>query len=205
MSEPQKNLIALLLLGAAILVYGTEPKHGSPDEALDRFYKLINDGALLTNDGWRQAAKMFERQAARPDDEMIFVVTKFPLGNGPMDVNGDRAVAYQKWVDDIGTIDSKFRYHAPKADPEIEGVIRVFKLVRTETYWGLRADGRLEEVHGPPEWRIQGSLTARTTSRAAAIRYLTQKRDEATDPTLKANAQKTIAILKGLPKRRTHI
>ena len=196
----------LFLLGAAISARATEPAKGSPEETLDAFYKLINNGALLTPDGWRRAARMFERESARPDEQVIFVVTRFPLGNGPMDVSGDRAVAYQKWVDDVGTIDSKFRYHSPpKEEREVEGVIRVVRLVRTAKHWELAVDNRVEEINGPIQWRIEGALTARTASRAAAIRYLTGKYEKSTDPALKANAEKTIAILKGLPKRKTHI
>lgn len=196
----------MFLLGTAISAQATEPAKGSAEEALDGFYKLINDGALLTTNGWRRAAKLFERESARPDEEVIFVVTGFPLGNGPMDVSGDRAVAYQKWVDDVGTIDSKFRYHPPpKEEREVEVVVRIFRLVRTAKHWELTADNRLEEISGPMQWRIEGTLTTRTASRAAAIRYLTDKYEKITDPALKANAGRTIAILKGLPKRRTHI
>ena len=199
-------VVCWLLLAVAIPVQGIEPKKGSPEEALDRFYRLINDGALLTRDGWTRGARMFERQSSRPQEEAIFVVTGFPVGNGPMDTTGDRAVAYQKWVDDVGTIDSKFRFHPPPKEKfEVEGVIRVFNLVHTGRHWELSADGRLVEVNGPIEWRLEGSLTTRTASRGAAIRYLNRKLEEITDLTLKANAERTIATLKGLPKRRTHI
>jgi hypothetical protein len=195
-----------LLLAVANPVQSIEPKKGSPEEALDRFYRLINDGALLTRDGWTRAARMFERQSSRPDKEVILVVTGFPLGNGPIDTTGDRAVACQKWVDDVGTIDSKFRFHPPpKEELEVEMVMHIFKLVHTGTHWDLAGDGRPHEVNGPVEWRLEGSLTERTASRAAAIRYLLKKRDEITDPALRANAERTIGILRSLPKRRTHI
>lgn len=195
-----------LLLTVWITVHAVEPKPASPEEALDNFYKMINKGALLTPSGWKRASTMFERESVRPDKEIIFVVTEFPLGNGPMGVKGDRAVAYQKWVDDVGSIDSKFQYHPPpKENREVEGVIRVFSLVRTATHWELTNDNRLKEINGPMEWRIEGSLTARTSSRAAAIQYLTRKLNEIGDPTLKANAERTISILKGLPQRRSHI
>ena len=202
-----RTLVVCLLLQAVMIpVHGTEPKKGSPEEVLDRFFKMINDGELLSRDGWRRAAKMFERQSSGPDKEVIFVVTKFPRVNGPLDVKGDRAVAEQKWVDDVGSIDSRLRYHPPpKEDLDVEGVIRVVRLVHTGEHWELAADSRLEEIKGPPEWRIEGSLTARTASREAAIQYLTSRRDEVTDPALKANAERTVAILRGLPKRRTHI
>ena len=122
-----------------------------------------------------------------------------------MDVNGDRAVAYQKWVDDVGTIDSKFRYYPPAKEVREVEVVRVFRLVHTGKHWELTADNKLEEINDPVEWRLEGSLTTRTASRGAAIRYLNGKLDEITNPTLKANAERTIATLKGLPKRRTHI
>ncbi len=199
-------VVCWLLLAVAIPLQGIEPKKGSPEEALDRFYRLINDGALLTRDGWTRGARMFERQSSRPDEEVLFVVTGFPLGNGPMGTTGDRAVAFQKWVDDIGTIDSKFRFHPPpKQESEVEGVIHIFNLVRTGKHWELGADGRLVEINGPVEWRLEGSLTTRIASRAAAIRYLIKKRDKITDLALRGNAERTIAILKGLPKPRTHI
>lgn len=205
-SQSRTLVVCWLLLAVAIPVQAIEPKKGSPEEALDRFYRLINDGALLTRDGWTRGAKMFERQSSRPAEEVIFVVTGFPLGNGPMDTKGDRAVAYQKWVDDVGAIDSKYRFHPPpKEEVEVEGVIHIFNLVHTGKHWELGADGRLGAVNGPVEWRLEGSLTTRTASRAATIRYLTKKRDEITDLALRANAERTIAILRGLPKRRTHI
>jgi hypothetical protein len=198
---------ALLLSGADIPVHGLTAKQGSPDEVLDRYYKMVNDGALLRSEGWVQAAKLFVRQNPAPSDGVIFVTTKFPLGSGPMDGNADHAVAYQKWVDDIGTIDAIFRYHPPpKGNLQVEGIIRTFRLVLTGKHWELAPEGKSErEIDGPMEWRMEGSMTVRSASREAAIRCLTEKRDEIADPVVKENVDRTLAILKGLPVPPTHI
>ena len=200
-------LAALLLAGTDASTLGVTAKKGSPEEVLDRYYKMVNDGVLLTSEGWAHAAKLFVRQNPEPNDELIFVTTKFPLGNGPMDVNGDHAVAYQKWVDDIGSIDSAFRYHPPpKESLQVEGIIRIFRLVLTEKHWELASDGKSEkEINGPEEWRMEGVLNVRLASREAAIRFLTEKRDEIADPVVRKNADRTLAILNGLPVPRTHI
>jgi hypothetical protein len=106
-------VIACLLAGTDFPVYGAAAEKGSPEEVLEKYYKMVNDGDLLTPEGWERAAKLFIRQNPAPQDQLIFVTTKFPLGNGPIELNGDHAVAYQKWVDDIGSIDSAFRFHPP--------------------------------------------------------------------------------------------
>jgi hypothetical protein len=184
-----------------------KPPKGSPDEVLDKYFKMINDGELLTPDGWKKSANLFVRPSSRAKDESIFVTTKFPLGNGPMSVRGDQAEADQKWVDDLGTIDSALRFvPEPKPKFEVEGTMHIFHLVRTEKHWQILADGVSEkEVSGPPEWRIEGSPTIRWASRDAAIRYVIAMRDKTADPAIKNNADRTLARLKRLPAPRTHI
>ncbi len=43
---------------------------------------------------------------------------------------------------------------------------------------------------------MEGSLTERVATVDATIAYLTQMRDRASDPAIKRNAQRTLAILK---------
>jgi hypothetical protein len=200
-------LVVLIFSATVLLSQSFKPPKGSPEEVLDKYYEMINDGDLLTPDGWKQSANLFVHPSPIAKDDSIFVITGFPLGNGPMSVRGDQAEADQKWVDDLGTIDSALRYH-PEPNPafEVEGTIHVFHLVRTEKYWQILADGISEkEVSGPPQWRIEGSPTIRWASRAAAIRYVTEMRDKTSDPALKHNADKTLAKLKQPPAPRTHI
>lgn len=195
--------LALTVAPLAGRVY--RPPRGSPDEVLDRYFKMINDGALLTPEGWKRAATLFVHRSPAPRDETILVTTEYPLGNGPMSINGNRAEAWEKWVDDLGSIDSKLRYKPP-ARSDAEFVLRIYKLVLTDKHWETGEDGTsLKEVTGSQKWRIEGSLTVRSASKEAAIRYVTEMRDSALDPVVRTNADKTIGILKRLPAARTHI
>jgi hypothetical protein len=63
-----------------------------------------------------------------------------------MDGNADHAVAYQKWVDDIGTIDAIFRYHPPpKGNLQVEGIIRTFRWSLPESIGNLPRRGSPRE------------------------------------------------------------
>lgn len=183
-----------------------KPTRGSPDEVLDRYFKMINDGALLTPEGWKRAAALFVHPNPAPRESRIIVTTKFPLGRGPISIDGDKTEAWEKWVDDLGAIDTALRYEPPpRSKIELEGEIRIYKLVLTDKHWKIGEDGRsLQEVTGPREWKIENSLTVRSASREAAILYVKRMRDEASDPTIIANAEKTLAILHRLPTPRSH-
>ena len=50
------------------------------------------------------------------------------------------------------------------------------------------------------EWKIQGPLQGRSATLDTAIEYITKKREESSDPKIKKNATRTIAILKRLAK-----
>jgi hypothetical protein len=180
--------IVLLLSVASAQAQRYKPQKGSPDELLDRYYQMINDGELLTPEGWKKATKLFEQPSEFPVNGTIYVTTEYPLGNGPMDVNGDHAVAYQKWVDDLGSIDASFRYGPP--DPKLADLdtISVFRL----------------KLVSPSQWRIEGSLRFRACSRRAALHFLEKEREEVSNADSKVRIEKTLAILKN-PRPRTHI
>jgi hypothetical protein len=160
----------LLLSAASAQAQRYKPSKGSPEDLLDRYYQMINDGELLTPEGWKKAIRLFEQPSKYPVNGTIYVTTAYPLGNGPMEVNGDHAVAYQKWVDDLGSINASLQYKPPPPEnAKVEGVIRICHLKR---------------IAG--EWRIEGSLTTRACSRKAAIRYLEYRRAKSIDPETQA-------------------
>lgn len=161
---------------------------------------MINDGSLLRPDGWKKAAQLFERENPGPPDATIFVTTKHPIGAGPPGVQGGRAEADEKWVDDLGTIGPDLSYKPPPiAAVEAEGNIFIWHLIRVDKHRRITKDERSEEqVDGQPDWRIEGALTLRWASREAAIRYLRVQREKTNDSHIRENADRTIAILKGL-------
>jgi hypothetical protein len=61
----------------------------------------------------------------------------------------------------------------------------------------FKEDGKTveREISGPEEWKIEGSAESRWTTVNAAICYVLEMRSKTTDPTVKANADKTIAAL----------
>ena len=78
-------------------------------------------------------------------------------------------------------------------------LLRLYDLVLTDTYWefGPTRDG-VHEVKGRPQWRIEAFEFEPWVTIQAAIRYLTQLRDESKSEAIKNNAEKSIAVLRRL-------
>ena len=194
-------LASLLLLfsGGSAECQHYKPPKGSPEEVLDRYLQMINDGDLLTQTGWRKACPLFVELEPYSPHSKISVTTKFILGLGPMTIKGDHAEADVKWTDDIGSIDEKLQFvPLPKAQLGIE-VINVFRLTFSRKRCEISADGKsMRVVEGDPQWRLDGPMTVRPASREAAIRYLERERSKVDDAVIRSNAANTIAILKKL-------
>jgi hypothetical protein len=96
----------------------------------------------------------------------------------------------------LGGIDPQmlFTKHSTKAVKE--GCL--FKLVLTQKHWEVGPDGGMREVSGPIEWKIDGTSDKIWLTVDTAIRYVIQKRDKATDGTIKKNADQTLVKLQGL-------
>jgi hypothetical protein len=58
-----------------------------------------------------------------------------------------------------------------------------------------RGNSAPNEIVGPSRWRIEEAPAEQWISVNAAIRYVTQMRDAATDPVIKDNAEQTLAAL----------
>jgi len=72
-----------------------------------------------------------------------------------------------------------------------------FDLVLTDEHWELKPNGVTgAELTGPPEWRIVGNDKGVWITLDAAIRHVTDKRDNWRDPLIKKNADRTLAELK---------
>jgi hypothetical protein len=90
-------------------------------------------------------------------------------------------------------IDPKMRIRVFR--DEFKGIM-IYYLIPTSKHWEFTPDGQtLREVSGPPEWRIDYEGEEWLTKNNA-IRYLTQVRDRTSDPTIKKNAEESIAVLK---------
>lgn len=80
-----------------------------------------------------------------------------------------------------------------------EGINADYALVLTDKHRELGPDRHeSKEVSGVREWRIENTPSFATITLATAIRYVTEMRDKTTDPTIKKNADHTLAKLKTL-------
>ncbi len=177
----------------------------SPGQVLDQYLRMINDGALLTDDGWQKAAVLFELPGIPPTDNLIQVTTERHPGTH-VRTDEDRLKIDENFVDLLGVIDSSLRFHPTPTSPEVEGTVFVYYFVLTDKHWEPAPEGGTPRVTtGAREWKIEGSLTVRQAARQAAIRYVTRTRDKTRDPVVRGNADRTIAALKRSPAPRNHI
>lgn len=147
-----------------------------PMDVVQRFVRIDTDGERLTPDGWREADRLFLRHSTPPQDRRIIVIEKhYKVSESTLPTNAGYYLGY--WQ--IGRLDSSLRLHPFVSKTET----RFFdKFVVQKTGAGWKIEGpQPTEMHLTPE---------------AAIRYLTEMRDNSTDASAKSNASRSIEILK---------
>jgi hypothetical protein len=98
---------------------------------------------------------------------------------------------------DQGTVNSSLRYSPPEPTNAIK-TGKLYKLSRVTTRMPIYgSDGKsvIEIKPGPIEWQIEGNQGQRWTTVNTAIRYIIEMRNKTTDPTVRKNADETIAKL----------
>jgi len=170
----------------------------SPREVVERLWSMAMEGDLLKPDKEGRTARLFTQPGEVPKTRKFRVISNSYWVDRPQ-FQGTTArvdVGY----DEIGSIDSALRFTpAPSSgDPCMIKMAVGYELVFGPSYTKMfAADGKtlLEEKAGYPEWRIKGSPPAPWTTVNTAIRYVLERRRKATDPTIRQNADKTIATL----------
>jgi hypothetical protein len=126
---------ALLVAMLVVIVAGSEAQtpqaQGSPKEVIEKYLKLVQDGALLTSEGWNRVSALFSSPSPLPEGGVIFVTSKHG-GVGEVWVHGNRAEVHDAWWDPLGSIDSSLRY-APPPKAASNGNIGVYHLVLTDS------------------------------------------------------------------------
>jgi hypothetical protein len=96
---------------------------------------------------------------------------------------------------DAGTVDASLRYLPPPSAKYYKTGL-IFHLVFAPTHWTMfKEDGTREERIGPMEWQIKEPIGLPWTTVNTAIRYVLEKREKATDPAIRKNADETLARL----------
>lgn len=167
---------------------------GSPKGVIEEYLKMVEGGALLSSEGWSRVSVLFSVQSPEPKDKVIFLTSKH-AGVGEVWVRENRAEVHDAWWDMLGSSDSSLRYAPPPA-ANARRNIGVYHLVLTDKHWEAEPNGQMKEVTGSSHWEIEGPLTWRWTTVEPAIRYVADMSEKSSDPVIKQNAERTIAILK---------
>jgi len=184
----KKRIIGTLILalaGTAALSQSAAEATSTPKQVVEEFLKFETEGGRLTPEGLQRASRFFSRSAPEDKNRRIIVVTK-AYSVDQMRSSGDGAKIYVGYHN-LGEIDSALRYEKP--NPKYLKYSLIYNVVRTGN-----AD--------TPEWKIEEDPWSKLMlSRDAALEYVTTTRQRTTDPSVKSNADRTIAILKRLVKK----
>jgi hypothetical protein len=195
------RIISFVVLGA-IASSGQIANHNSgktPQEIVNRLWKLATEGGLLTDDGWRRVSGMFAKQVPSPGNDLILVVSN-SWAVHQESVQGDSAEVIVSF-EDAGQIDSLLRYTPPKETGAFK-TGKLFHLKLAPSHWQTYGpDGKTvaKEMTGPSGWQIADSQGVPWTTVNTAIRYVLEMRRKTSDPAVKANADATLTKLLQLP------
>jgi hypothetical protein len=165
----------------------------SPKAVVASFVEVETEGGRLTPEGWRKASAFFVRSSPFTPDTTIVVIEKSYSVWDPM-VIPPNTTSVTVEIRPLGQIDSILRYTAPTR--RFYKTSRHFNLVQTDHRWEVGAKGEpSKKVTVPMQWLIDGPNDTLMLDVATAIRYVTDRRDKTSDPTVKSNADKTLASL----------
>jgi|SRR5215813_3895633 len=183
--------ITNMLLGG---LYAQAPITLSPDKVVERLWSMATAGELLTPAGWKNARSFFEHPL--PSPHKTFVVVSNSYGVTPAAVQGNTA-KLMVWCENVGTVDSQLRFTPAPPAPAYKGGYGYTLVFSPKTVQMFGPDGKtpIEEGKGTPEWKIDASPLELFTTVNTAVRYVLEQRERTTDPSVKANADKTLRAL----------
>jgi hypothetical protein len=157
-----------------------------PTEVLiKRYEKMVEDGALLSPEGWKRASAMFERTIDYPVNSDIELIS-IPGIIGETRRDRNRAQVETKWGD------SHLRYRTIAPGGCIM-IMESFSLVFVQQ---VRARRGAAGSQNSGEWKIERAPQTRAAPVAVAIKYVEEMRAKTADPLIRRNAARTIAALK---------
>lgn len=199
LGEGMKRLLILLIALSAMSAHAQSPKGSglSASEIVERLWKQATEGELLTSDGRSQASRLFVQPLTFPNDSTFRVISNdWGIGRTSMSSNNAEVVV-EYW--NAGTVDASLHY-APPEKTEFYKNAEVFHLVFAPTHWTMfKSDGKSiigkEERLGPSEWQIKDKPEMPWTTVNTAIRWVVERREKTTDPTIRKNADETLTQL----------
>jgi hypothetical protein len=191
-----KRLLIALIASSLIWAIAQSPTGSglSPKDVVERLWKDATEGKLLTPEGWNEASPLFVKRETFPANASVQIVSN-NWGVEHLSVSGDTAEVDMEYAD-AGIVDATLKY-SPSLRTRSQKTAKVFHLVFAPTHWTMfKSDGKeitgKEERTGPMEWQIQEPLGLPWTTVNTAIRYVLEKRETATDPAIRKNADETL-------------
>jgi hypothetical protein len=171
----------------------------SSQSVVKRFVDLESGGMGLTLGGWSQLAGFF---AETPKPQLDIIDVADIVGVGSTDITKDKADAGIS-TNPLGHFDSSLRLTDYPEMRLVRGgasacygdYVFGFSLQVIDKHWNIAPDGTVKAAPGPPTWRIRESSQKPLITLATAIRYVTTMRSKTTDPVIRSNADRTLAIL----------
>jgi len=161
-----------------------------PEDILSQFAQMQMDGAGLASGGSSELG-IFLVHPAQWRQDKIGVARGFGVRRTSFAVN--KAEAYVQY-EALGEIDLRLRFSGSGASGT--AVRQNYKLIFDNDYSSVPNTSNDPYARiGPSRWRIDGAPDEQWVSIATAIKYVTQMRDLTPDPAIRANADKTLAIL----------
>jgi len=173
---------------------GAEAQAYPAERVFDRFLQLVADGALLTPTGWKAAEQLSYKSSEFSNEEPIVLMRVAPINANEKLLKDDQVEVDAYWSDDVGSIDSAFRYRPPN----IRVVVTVYRfhLLFTSTHPGINEnEHKTQEAAAVRQWNLEGPFKRWATLEKTII-YLTEKSGQTSDPETVANIKKAIATLK---------
>lgn len=179
-----------------------KPAHVPDSPATDivkEFCKEDADGVRLTPEGWRRVGQLFSQPAQHPLNQSIAIISR-DYAVDQEDIRGNDIMVYVGYVD-FGRLDSSLRL-GPMPIPGgispnvIIKTARLYDVVLSDRYWIPTQDGKLKEITGPPEWKIQGYDSTQWITIETALQYVTKMRARSMDPKIRKNADGTLFKLR---------
>jgi len=161
---------------------GEESK--SPKQVVEAYLALETRGGRLSKAGWTRGDNFFANPVPMPVQRRVVVISDH-YAVYETSVNEDRAEVSNDY-EDLGRIDSTLHYTAPP--PGFLKTTVIYHLAKTS-----KLSSRAAETLA---WKITDPSTTLWLNRETAMRYVLDTRDKTSDPTVRKNADQTLATLR---------
>lgn len=189
-----RGRVLLLLIVSALCAIAGAQKHreASPKDVVEHYLNIGSRGMLLTDDGWREASKLFLHPSPPPIDGIVVIVAD----GGSVNENwtkGGQAQEIASGYTFVGRMSPSFVFARAPRSKYLKTAI-VYRLILIDT----RASSDSGATKSEKQWKIENVQGARWMTVTAALQYLEAKRAAVMDSSIRQHIDNTISSLKGL-------